>query len=420
MNHLARFGVSFLLAVLLWGWVTEIQDPLQSRRFTELAMQPPGLSGTIQIVSSLPRVTVSVSDVESRLESLDRNDLSVTLDVSEIDGPGTFQVPVEVTTDDEIRSIEVSPDTVSIQVEEEVSKVFPLIVDNQAANSNRIVDVIPDVTQVTVRGTQSAVDRVERVVLPVNDDGQTSDFTMLFEPIALGEDNQRVQEVSIDNEQVRTFVALETRGKTVSIVPQIEGVPAAGFTVQQTIALPATIIIDGPEESIESILFLDTQPVDISDATESLSEDVALEPLPEGVTLIEPSTNRVEVRVSIGTSTGTPHVVQGMPVEVRNNDDGFKITVDPELIDLSVSAPSGLLSSLTPEDFEVSVDVAGLGPGVYSLTPDVTLPPEVSANLLDPQSVTVLISDVATPEATPGARTAVARSASLWQPEQMG
>lgn len=405
-SQLIRFGVSLLLAVLLWGFVTDILDPVESRTFTELLIEEAELSGTIDVVSSLPRVTVSVSDVESRLASLDRTDVTVSLDVSEVDGAGTFQVPIDVTTDGyDFRDVDVSPDTVSIQVEEEVSELLPLTIENQmsAGDVNRITGTTPAVSQVTVRGTQSAVERVARVMLPVSSDGQTTDFTMLFEPVAVSDDGQRVQEVSIEPSQVRTFVEVETQGKTVSVVPQIQGIPAEGFIVQQTIALPSTVIIDGPQEALDAILFIDTQTVDIEGATESTSQTVELKALPDEVVLVEPASNQIEVRISVGTSAATPNLIQGMSVETRNLDDRFQANVDPDEVDLSVSASADILSTLMPGDIDVYVDVAGLGPGVYSIAPEVTLPPDVSAIVVEPESITVLITGNATPEASPSA-----------------
>src|SRR5699024_9550505 len=118
-----------------------------------------------------------------------------------------------------------SPDTVSVQVEEEISQNFPLTVENQlfADDARRIEDINPEVSEVTVTGTQSAVNRIERVDLPVTIQNQTSDFVTMIEPYSVDEENQRVQEVQIRPQHVRTEVKLETRGKTVSIIPQVPG-----------------------------------------------------------------------------------------------------------------------------------------------------------------------------------------------------
>lgn len=413
-DQLTRFGFSLLLAVLLWGWVTQLQDPIETRQFTELAIEEPNLSGTLQVVTSLPRVDVSITDAESQLEKLNRTDVTVSLNVSEIDGAGTYQLPVVANTAIDVREIDVSPDTISIQVEEEISDNFPLVPENQVldGDARRVGNITPEVSQVTVRGTESAVARVERVVLPVAIDGQTTDFTMMIEPYAVDANDQRIQEVTILPAQVRTFVEIETRGKSVSVVPQITGTPAEGFVVQQQLSLPPTVIVDGPPDALESMLFINTESVDISDATTSLSRTVGLESLPEGVTVVEPASGKVEVRVSIGPSSSSPNTIPGVTVEVQNADDAFIVSVDPNTIDLSIRAAPDVLSTLTPEDIRVFVDVAGLGPGVYTLTPEVSLPPDVSTSGLDPETVTVLISNEATPlpNASPGSEGANAFS----------
>lgn len=402
-TQLARFGLSLLIAILLWGWVTQLQDPVETQRYAEISIAAPELPGTSEIVTSLPRATVSITDVESRLDEMSRADISLTLDTSRISGPGSYQLPVIAETTGNVREISVSPDTVSVQVEEQISRNFPLTVENQqfADDARRIIDINPEVSEVTVTGTESAVSRIEHVVLPVSIQEQSSDFVDMIEPYAVDEENQRVQEVSILPRYVRTEVELETRGKPVSIVPQVTGTPAEGFVVQQQVAVPPTVIVDGPPEVLDDLLFLNTESVDISGAEESISETVQIQDLPEGVTLVDPAENEIEVRVSIGTSGGTANVIPDMPIEVVNAPDGVQVTTDPETIDIGVSATSDTLTSLTPEDISVTVDVAGLGPGVYTLAPDISVPDDVNVTRLDPEQVVVLIMDqTATP---PGA-----------------
>ncbi len=399
-TQLARFGISLVIALLLWGWVTQLQDPVETQRYAEIAISEPDLPGTMQIVTTLPRATVSVKDVASRLDDMSRADITVSLDTSRITRPGSYQLPVFVETQEKMRDVTVSPDTVSVQVEEEVSKNFPLTVENQvlADDARRIVDINPEVSEVTVTGTQSAVERIAKVVLPVSIGDQTSDFVDMIDPYAVDNEGQRIQEVAILPAFVRTEVDLETRGKTVSIVPQLTGAPADGYVVQQQVAVPASVIVDGPPEIIDKLLFLNTEPVDITGAKESLSRTVAIQDLPEGITLLDPQTNEIEVRVSIGTSGGTANVIPSMPVEVINTPANMQVTVDPTTVDIDISAASDTLASLTPEDIRVTVDLAGLGPGVYTLTPNVEVPDNVNVIQLDPSRVVVLVSDrAATP-----------------------
>lgn len=399
-SQLARIGLSLAIALVLWGWVTQLQDPVETQRYAEVTIVPPELPGTLQIVTSLPRVTVSITDVSSDLEEISRADLTATLDASRIDGPGTYQLPVIVELEASVREMRISPDTVSVQVEEEISRNFALGVEVQGSGdeARRVEDTNPEVSEVTVTGTASAVERIERVVLSVSAQGHTSDYVEMIEPYAADEEGQRVQEVEIIPAHVRTEVELEARGKTVSIVPKITGAPAEGFVVQQQIAVPETVIVDGPPEVLEDLLFINTEPVDISGATESISRVVSLEGLPEGATLIEPDENRIEVRVSIGASGGTANTIPNMPVEIVNLGEGVEATVDPGTADINVSAASDVLTSLTPEDISLTVDVSGLGPGVYTLEPEVDVPDDVNVLRIEPEQIVVLISE---PGATP-------------------
>jgi YbbR domain-containing protein len=404
-SQMARFGLSLVIALFLWGWVTLLQDPVQTQRYAEVAMSAPDLPGALQIVTSLPRATVTVTDVSSRLDQLTRADITVSLDTSKVNGPGSYQLDVIAETDEHVRELKVSPDTVSVEIEEEISRNLPLTVENQqlADDSRRVIDVNPEVSEVTVTGTRSAVDRIAKVVLPVRVENQTGDFVDMIEPYAVDKDNQRIQEVTIVPAHIRTEVVLEKRGKTVSVVPQVTGTPADGYVVQQTVAVPATVIVDGPADLLDNLLFISTAPVDITGAREAVSQTVPLVGLPRGVTLVDPPKNEVEVRVAIGTSGGTANLIPDMPIEVRNLRDGLTARLDPQSLDISVSAPTERLRELTAEDVSVTVDVSGLGPGVYTLTPEITVPDDVTVTTVDPQRVVVLISETG---ATPAPSTA--------------
>ena len=404
-SHLTRFGVSLLIALFLWGWVTTLEDPVETQRYAEIAISEPELPGALQIVTSLPRATITITDVSSRLDELSRSDIVVTLDTSEVSGPGFYQLDVELQTDKQLRDVSVSPDAVSVEIEEQINRKFPLTVENQqlAGDSRRVVDVNAEVSEVTVSGTSSSINRIARVILPINVQNQSTDFVDMIEPQALDNNNQRIQEVTITPAHIRTEVVLEKRGKTVSVLPQVTGSPADGFVVQQQVAVPSTVIVDGPEELLDELLFVSTAAVDISGASQSVSEVVPLVGLPEGVVPVDSSQSEVEVRVAIGTSGGTANLVPDMPVEVVNAGDGLTVRVDPSTVDISVSAPTDLLSDLTPDDIVVTVDVAGLGPGVHTLTPIIELPDEVTVTTVAPERVVVLVSsESATPSASPG------------------
>ena len=105
------------------------------------------------------------------------------------------------------------------------------------------------------------------------------------------------------------------------------GVPDEGFAIQQRRAIPDTIIVDGPADVLDDLLFVNTEAVDISGATESVSTVVALTGLPEGVTIVEPASGRVEVRVAIEDTSATTQTLSDLPVQVVGLEEGLTASV---------------------------------------------------------------------------------------------
>jgi YbbR domain-containing protein len=363
-----RFGISFALAVLIWGWVTDLQDPFRAREIANVPVEIGDLPDTLQIVSTLPDAIVTLRGAESRVQTVDGPALTVEADTAGITEPGTYLVSLEVEVDD-VSDHSVEPREVTIQVDAKVSEIFTLTVSfiDTMDQSRAIGSVVPVVSQVTVTGPTSAVDRIVEVILPVTIEQQSQSYDEAYVPYAVDETEQRVTEVDILPASVMTYVEVQTRGKAVSVIPAISGVPAEGYSVQQRRALPDTIVVDGPLEILNDLLFVNTEPVDVTDSTQSISTRVGLADLPEGVTILEPASGSVEVRVAIEDTTASSQTLSNLPVDWIGLEDGLTASVDPESVSLQVSAPLDILQAMTSEDIGIFVNVTGLGPGTYRL-----------------------------------------------------
>ncbi|MGN6485104.1 MAG: CdaR family protein, partial [Thermomicrobiales bacterium] len=246
--------------------------------------------------------------------------------------------------------------------------------------------------QVTVTGPSSFMSRIAQVLLPITISQQSSEFTGTFTPVAVDAQGQAINEVTILPATVTADVQVETRGKSVSVIPRVIGVPAEGYTVQQRTALPETILVDGPQEELDKLLFVNTEPVDISNATSSISQRVGIEDLPAGLTIVDPASGTVEVRVAIEDISGQATEFSSLPVEVIGLGSGLEATVTPTTANVSVLAPRSLLETMTANDIRVRVDVTGLGPGTHAVTPDVTVPQRATWLGNDPGQITVVIT----------------------------
>ncbi len=402
--QVARFAFSLLIATILWGWVTELNDPFITVRYRELDVSAGPLDDSLRVVTTLPRASVILRGPESRIDEIDRDEISVVLDTSEVTQAGEYRLELDVVTPEGPSSKSVDPEELPVTIEQEISEVIPLEVRHAVPQDDprEITSTVAETTQVTVSGPSSSVGRVEEVILPVSLGNHQSSFEEAFTPYAVDSEEQRVSEVQILPEQIRTSVEIRSRGKTVSVIPVIEGVPAEGFSVQQRAALPDSIVVDGPDEALESLLFVNTEPVSIAGATQSISSEVGLSELPPGVTVIEPESGKVEVRVAIEDTTSTAQTLTGLRVEPINLEPGLAAVIEPEGVNVTVDGPGSTLSSMTPSDVKTRVDVSGLGPGTYEVAPDITVPQGVTWVGNSPEMVQVTISAVQeTPRASP-------------------
>ncbi|MCO5217189.1 MAG: CdaR family protein, partial [Thermomicrobiales bacterium] len=374
-SHVIRFLTALLLALVTWGWVTQATDPIQTSVYAEMEIAMPVLGDEMVVITALPRARLQVEGPVSSLSRIQRGQLAVRLDASSVSAPGEYRLPVVVDAPETDARITAHPEFVQVTVDSVSSKEVPLQVQQSSAQSNaRVVNAItPAVSQVTVSGPTSAVDRVASVILPVTIDTQQSSFAAMYTPFAVDSDQQVVSEVTILPTQVMTQVDLQSRGKVVNVIPITVGQPAEGYSVLRTAVLPTSITVDGPDEALANLLFVNTLAVDVSGASQAVSQRVGLADLPEGVSVIEPASGEVEVRVAIQDSSATSQTLSDRAITAINVPEGYQVTIDPPSVDVTVQGSTAAISQLQGDDITVIVNVRDLEPGTYQVEPNVAL-----------------------------------------------
>lgn len=389
---LARLIASLVLALLLWGWVTVQQDPETTRVFPNVAIDVGQLPEPLAVVTSVPTAIVTVTGPRSVVNALTPADITAHLDLHAIDKPGTYVVPVLVSAPHGVWSTKVTPSRLEIVVENTVSRDFvlePEIVKGAVDPAQRIGRITPETTLVTARGPASLMARVARVVLPIEIGNQTRDFTGTFTPVAQDSDGRTIAEITISPSSVRATVEITARGKSVAVITQLIGTPAQGFDILERTVNPPTVLVDGPQDVLDDLVVVRTLPIDVSGATEDISQRIGLD-LPEGVRVVEPPDGLVQVYVQIG-QRGVRQPLPGQVVKVVNLAPGLTAEWEPREVTVVVVAAADVLSRLTADDVLIQVDLEGLGPGDYDLRPSVVLPPNVQWISTDPATVHVSI-----------------------------
>jgi YbbR domain-containing protein len=230
---------------------------------------------------------------------------------------------------------------------------------------------------VTISGPRSSVDRVVEAVIEVSVMDARDTVTKQDTPLLLDETGRRVRGLTMTPEVVTVSVVVERQGgyRDVAVRAAIEGTPAAGYWVSNISVEPVLVTMWGEQSVIEALPgFVDTQPIDVSDAKSDVISRVGLS-LPEGVLSLGEGSGPqgILVTISIQPQLGG-RTIYGIPVELRGVRLGLTAQTSPASVDIILSGPLPALQELEPQDIQVILNLAGLSAGTHKVTPVAVLP----------------------------------------------
>lgn len=400
---LARTLFSLALAILLWGWVTTQDDPEVDRAFQSAPPTIINKANDLVIVDEarLPAVTVTVRGPRSEINQLTALDIQTTLNLGDVQNPGDTEIPVNATVSRRrgVRVTGTIPARIAVSVDRLVAKSFPLEVDKgSSVPPYSIGNVDYNPKQVTVRGPQRLVDRVAHVVLPINLSDRRANFEAQFTPEPRDNSGTRVNGLTVEPGSVTATVTVDRVGRTVNIVPNIQGTPAQGFRVGNTQVSPPSVTVNGPPDVLAQLVVVSTAPIDVSGRKDSFSVyDVALS-LPAGLQVIDRNTVNVEVQIEAEQQRQQVGVFRVTPVNI---EPGLRIAgnIAPTEITVTVSGPLASIRRLSTNDVQVQLDLRGYGAGTYTITPTVTVPSDLRVDT--PQGVQVQLERIPATPAPP-------------------
>lgn len=175
----------------------------------------------------------------------------------------------------------------------------------------------------------------------------------------------------------------------VPVMPAVDGRPAPGYVVGALSADPRTVEVIGPESAVRRVTEALTEPVSVSGARDRVNQSVILG-------LIDPSLRLKNTRSAMVTVQIVPapleRSLQGRPIHLRNVAPNLEAQAIPSAVGLTLRGSREALARVEADDIVAYVDLAGLGPGQYSLTVHADSSPEAGVTRIEPSSVQVRIS----------------------------
>lgn len=294
-NLFARI-ICLLIACGLWVYVMTDQNPIVERN-VEVRLQQLNLPNNMMVFNVPDKVLVKVRGTRTKISENPENKIQASLNLRSVtEGQQTVPVKVSFVSGD---VVSVVPSEVSVYVDTVSEKKVPVITRIVGAVSNDMTIghsvIMP--AEVTLRGATHRIDRVNKVVAPIDVTDHQGNFQAESELVAVSDDGYDIPNMKIIPERVMVQATMVNQMLSMDIPVKlvVSGTLPAGVQVTKTQILPEHVQITAPPSFLKELKHLNTKPVDVSKLTGSTVVAVELD-LPEKVI---PQMRTVQVRLSV-------------------------------------------------------------------------------------------------------------------------
>ncbi len=367
------------LAVIVWVLAVTNTDPVEKRSYARaVPIELFGLNPAFVITSEVPeQITLSLSAPVStwRSELTSSDAVRAIADLSDLTA-GVHSVLVNLQIDAQPVKVEdYSPDVIEIEIEEVYSESFEidLVQPSSPAIGYEVGNPTLSKESATANGPASLVDRVAGIqaVLDISQAKENIDTDLALK--AVDENGLTVSGVSITPEEVNVRMTITQRGgyRNVSVKVVTTGQIKSGYRLTDISSNPLVVTIFSADAELVKYLpgFIETQPLDLSGASEDMVVSLPLD-LPSGTTIVGEST--IKVSVSIAPIQGSI-TLTNLPVEIIGLDPELSAVLSPDRVDIILSGPLPTLDELIPGNVRIFIDLTNFEESTYQLEPSVEI-----------------------------------------------
>lgn len=402
LDHPGLKAASIIIAFVVWLAIMNISNPVITRTITNIPLNVTNASYiesmnlSYALAPGFDTVSVSVEANRSLVERLNANNISATVDLTQIVDidANPVMVPVTVSVPGVSQNaITVIPRNVQLRLEEMESKDFVI---NAVAGSStpargyEVGSLTSNPEKLTIRGPKSIIERIDKVIAEVDvsylDTGTTLGAVLhVYDKNGdeLNESRMNSLTFSVPENSIRVSVKLSRVVPDVPILAETYGEPAPGYQTGEVTVTPQTISIAGTDEALEKfrnsgnriLITEESESVDISGASADVEIRVNLpDYLPSGIKLADGFSDTVVVTVKILEFNTKSLEVETRNIEKKNLEKGRNAVFENSTLDIRVKGTDSALSGLMASDITASVDLRDTRLGTQQVPVNVKLP----------------------------------------------
>lgn len=398
-NNLNIKILSLLIAIMIWSYVMGIENPQITSYHRGVSVQAKGeeiLNGKGLVLEKpfSADVSVQLSATKAELSNIKTKNIIAEVDLSNLES-GESRVPVHVSIHGqpgkaEIKDVE--PSSIIVNVEKIVSKNLPIEVKilGTVAAGYVLEDVKPVFGYVRVTGSESAIENIKTVTAYADISGKTKSFTTNSDIEILDENGVDVENIEKNNKKADINITIY-KSKAVTIEPIFSGKLAENQTLEDLKVNPSEIVIKGPEEKIDNIVKITTNPIEYEKLKGSDKYPVTLN-LPTGISVYD-GNEEIVMNYDLKENIEKTLNISLSAFEIRNRNEEFEYEFKkPEKFSVILYGDAKIIENIDPDSIKLYADVSGLGEGAYTLDTKMDNDKNLSIKEIDPNKIRVNIS----------------------------
>ena len=390
-NNMWMKILSVVIAVLIWLFVANTNDPVVTKRFYSIpvkVMNEDALTkrGYAYEILDGEEVNITVKGKSSIVRSMGISDFQAIADFSKLSKVDA--VPIDVTAKKYSDQLDITlgtTNTMKIKKDEVVTISVPVNVTAKGdpAEGYAVGRVTSTPNLIKVSGPENLLSSAKEIRATVSVDGISHDVTATDKPVLYDEEGKKIisNQIEFDTASIGIYIEL-WKTKTVDVKLSYTGEPAKNYHLVSFDYEPKQITIAAPDDMLESLDSITLDSVSIEGLMEDYEKDIDLTQtvLPDNVILANDDTSDVKVKATIEKITSHKLSFTKKDINITNNTNNYKVSFDKDSdYSILVDGAASAVKNLDIKDFVPWIDINGLEPGTH----------EVSLHVKDVEGVTV-------------------------------
>lgn len=347
--------ISLLSAMVLWTYVMAIVDPEETKLFENIPVTITNINELNEknlIIYPEKDLTtdIYVTGKLSNIKKVSKDDISV---YGQINSPmeGKNQIYLKVSTSQRI-SYDFKNSVMIVTLEKLVNENKNINI-NISGNGKNDVDSITledNINKIMVSGPRTLVDKVKNIVGTVNVDNNLSDFSQSIKLEPVDYKGKVVEGVKLEKNSISANVTLLTE-KVVPIKLNLSNNIESDINYEIS---QDTVTIKGKKDIVDSIEYIESQPIDLSQLSSEIDKDVYLQ-IPNGIAV---DTKFITIKKVSEENTISEYIYTPEEIDIRNNINNIdRSTIKiPDKINVSIEylQSEGLINK---DDIKLYIDL---------------------------------------------------------------